>query len=305
MFFSSDDAQARVAPAPPSSCAAAPASRHEAPIRSILAIFDFASRGDNAVQRAQLLAAQTGARLEVMDLSGLALADHPASVLAEAAALAQSADLVVMADRRDPSPGAFFRGQPPLRLLRACGRPLLVARAGAVRPYARILVGTDLAEATSARLLAHAAQLEPGAAVELFHALDVRDEAKLRSAEAPVWAVRQFRQRRVAQAGQRIAQLAAACDAVRDPAQTHIGHGDPAQQLARRQRATSADLVVVGKRPASWAGDFFRGSVAARLLAWSTSDVLVLPGQAEGRAGRPLPALRRGGMQPAMQQGPV
>lgn len=49
------------------------------------------------------------------------------------------------------------------------------------------------------------------------------------------------------------------------------------RQAAVQQEYVGADLVVVGKRRRSAVAEFFCGSVAQRLLSWSSSDVLVVP----------------------------
>lgn len=56
-----------------------------------------------------------------------------------------------------------------------------------------------------------------------------------------------------------------------------VGRGDPARQAAVQQEYGGADLIVVGRRLRSAVADFFFGSVARRLLSWSSSDVLVVP----------------------------
>jgi hypothetical protein len=56
-----------------------------------------------------------------------------------------------------------------------------------------------------------------------------------------------------------------------------IGRGDPARQVAVQQEYGGAELIVVGRRLRSAVADFFFGSVAQRVLSWSSSDVLVVP----------------------------
>ena len=61
-----------------------------------------------------------------------------------------------------------------------------------------------------------------------------------------------------------------------------IGHGDPARQVLVQQQRSGAELVVVGKHPASALSDFVFGSVAQRVLdRVSGSDVLVVPHDSE------------------------
>ena len=55
------------------------------------------------------------------------------------------------------------------------------------------------------------------------------------------------------------------------------GGGDAGIQAAIRQEESGADLVVIGRTPASAWEDFLCGSAAQRVLRWSSGDVLVVP----------------------------
>ncbi|MGE4241498.1 universal stress protein [Ramlibacter sp.] len=273
-------------------------------LSNLLVLADFSQPDDTALARALLLARMHRAALHVMHHprddavaplpATLARARLAARHLEEAlerpvnmvvpkprtfdetlAAQARGADLVVVAHTRIRSLAALLHGQPTLRVLRACRTPVLVVRAGPVERYSRILVATEL-EPPSGRALDIAAWVEPSASLVLFHALGTRDEAKLRSAEAPEWAVQQFRERRTRQAERRLGEFVESFRHAGRP-MVSIGRGDPGQQIAEHQLQLGADLVIVGKRPASPFEDFMRGSVAARVLNWSTSDVLVIP----------------------------
>ncbi|MEP6825274.1 MAG: universal stress protein, partial [Ramlibacter sp.] len=50
-----------------------------------------------------------------------------------------------------------------------------------------------------------------------------------------------------------------------------------ALQAVVQQQYCGAELIVVGKRPASAVSDFVFGSVSQRVLRYATSDVLVIP----------------------------
>jgi hypothetical protein len=56
-----------------------------------------------------------------------------------------------------------------------------------------------------------------------------------------------------------------------------IGRGEPGEQIVKKQQESGADLIVVGKQGSSAWEDFLGGSVAHRVLSWSSSDVLVVP----------------------------
>jgi nucleotide-binding universal stress UspA family protein len=254
-------------------------------IRKILALVHPAAPHEGALERAQLLAAAHSAALEVARLASGAA--RGSSRLGGLARQAQAADLVVLPRLAAGGLANFLRGHSASQLLRACGRPVLVARAGPAHAYGSILVATGLEDA-SMRLLDYAARLQPDADLELFHALSVREEAVLRSAEVPAWTLADYRARRIAWARRRLSALVAGSVAAPGRLRLQLGRGDPGQQLAARQRATGAPLIVVGKSEMTPLQDFLCASVAARVLGWSGGDVLVLPMGAlhpQGEAG--------------------
>lgn len=280
-----------------------PAQATSEPIRAILVATDLSAQEDAALQRAARLAVAHRAAVKLMYLpplgqevprSAAARLAHAARQLEEGhglrvrtvpvqkhgpeqlAAEAGSVGLVVLPHRRERSTAAFFRGQPVLRLLRTCGRPVLVARQPAGEHYRRILVSVDFSPA-SAALVNIAAQLDQRAELELFHAISTLGEARLRSAEATEHAIRVYRERCLRIARDRMLTLTDSFDARRNRFFTAIGRGDPGRQAVVQQERSDADLVVIGKRPSSAWEDFLCGSVAHRVLSWGSSDVLVVP----------------------------
>lgn len=272
-------------------------------IKSILAVTDLSTRENVAVHRASQLAATHRASVKLMYVParGQPVLPAAASRLASAArriedslelrvstapvqfakledvvAETRGADLVVLPHRHERSTAAFFCGQPVLSLLRRCNRPVLVVRQARTAPYARVLVAVDFSAASEA-LVKLAASFDSGAALEIFHAVSTLDESKLRSAEAPEHAVRAYRERCLRHAQNRIVSLTDSFDARRNRVLTTIGRGDPGRQAVIQQEHSGADLVVLGKKRSTAWEDFFRGSVAHRVLSWGSSDVLVVP----------------------------
>lgn len=272
-------------------------------LNTLLVATDLSARENGAVRRARQLAdahrarlklmyvpprgerpaADAAARLEAMakqleDELELRVRTVPAKAhtLDDLVAEARATDLVVLPHRRERSTAAFFRGQPVQRILRAANRPLLVARHGGDLPYRHMLVAVDFSE-LSESLVRLAADLDPRAALEIFHAIDTLGEARLRSAEATEQAVRAYRARAQRQAQQRMLTLSDSFVARRNRVMTVLGRGDPGRQTVIQQEHSEADLVVVGKRRSSAWEDFFCGSVAHRVLSWGSSDVLVVP----------------------------
>jgi nucleotide-binding universal stress UspA family protein len=132
--------------------------------------------------------------------------------------------------------------------------------------------------AASRPLVRYAGDFETGAALELFHAIDTHDEARLRSAEASTAAVQAYRREVLQYAQERLYRLSNVFDARRNRVGTLIGRGDLARQLTVQQESADADLVVLGQEHRSWLMELLRGSVARRLLAGCLqSDLLVVP----------------------------
>lgn len=270
-------------------------------IQTLLAITDLSVRGHHVLERAALLAREHGARLEVLywpapgnppcEASGCRLAHQAlqlgqrhglnvhtttARTRAELAERGRGVDLIVTSDRPDRRVQALWRGPPLAQLLRACQRPVLVVRQAAKAPYQRMVVAVDLDDA-SRRLVALACALGPTSEVELFHALHTLPEGKLRDADLSEHAIKAIRQESARLAGERMFWLTDSTSARRNRVRAAIGRGDPARQIGVQQQHSGADLVVVGKPPASALTDLLLGSTALRALAATPVDVLVVP----------------------------
>lgn len=274
--------------------------------QSILAITDFSVTTDAVLSRAAQLAAAHGAALELMYAPPLGdrscpdaacrLAQHAsqlgqhykirvhpvtqaANCFESIAHAARKVDLVVLGATRGYSLLSFFQGHPEARLLRAARRPVLVVcqEAGAGQPaYRRLLVAVDFSDA-SRQLVATALAIGISAQVELFHAISAGNERKLRYAEVSEQGIQAYLQQCRRYAQDRMFWLTDSTDARRNRVDSAIGHGDPARQAIVQQQHSGADLVVVGKSPASAVSDFVFGSVAQRVLRHASTDVLVIP----------------------------
>jgi nucleotide-binding universal stress UspA family protein len=149
----------------------------------------------------------------------------------------------------------------------------LHARAGG---YGRILVAVDLMDA-SRPLVDLACAFDSAAEIELFHAFTAMHEGKLRYADVSAQVIDAYRHACARNARERMLWLSDVSSARRNRVVSSVGRGDPARQAAVQQQYTNADLLVVGKRQRGAAMDFLFGSVALRVLRWSTGDVLVVP----------------------------
>lgn len=302
-------------------------------LKSILVVTDLSAPENIAVQRALQLADTHRASIKLMyvprsrqpvppaaasrlanaarqleESVGLPVGTAPveSGLLKDLVVEARGADLVVLPHRHERSTAAFFRGQPVLSLLRQSNRPVLVVRQAHTVRYARVLVAVDFSEASEA-LVTLAATFDSAAELEIFHAISTLDEAKLRSAEAHEHVVRAYRERCLKHVQGRMVSFSDSLDARGNRVLTTIGRGDPGRQAVIQQEHSGADLVVLGKKRSTAWGDFFRGSVAHRVLSWGSSDVLVVP-DAYLQAAAPLAARRVArvvGNRPALPLRPV
>ncbi|MEO7547638.1 MAG: universal stress protein [Ramlibacter sp.] len=273
--------------------------------QTILAITNFSASTDAVLSRAAQLAREHDATLELMVApaggelpcpdAARRLSHHasqlgqrheirvhtvnqPANCLQDLVDVARRADLVVMGANSERGLKSLFYGLPEERLLRAARRPVLAVRkAGASEsPYGHLLVAVDLSDA-SRHLVAAAFTLGKSAKVELFHAISTSNERNLRFAEASEQTIKAYRLECVRHAQDRLCMLSDSTDARRNRLASAIGHGNPALQAVVQQQYCGAELIVVGKRPASAVSDFVFGSVSQRVPRYATSDVLVIP----------------------------
>ncbi|AMM24738.1 universal stress protein [Variovorax sp. PAMC 28711] len=273
-------------------------------LQSILAITDLSAQGNRTVIRAAMLAAQHRALLKIMyapkdwlpsqnadmhdDVRRLAaeirtrfdiLVKHVVDTsghLHAVAAEARWADLLVIGEHRERSVTAFFCGQPIERLQRAVRCPILLARLEAFHRYRHILVAVDFTP-ESKLLVKLAWSLDGHAQVELFHALNTMHEGKLRYADVSEQAMKAYRHESMLEARERLFWLSDSSTARRNRVVAAIGKGDAARQAVIQQQHANAELLVVGKRRRSGFSDFLLGSVAQRVLWWSSGDLLLVP----------------------------
>lgn len=272
-------------------------------LQTIVALTDFSAAAEQGLERAALLAAGHHARLRILYATSRPdpkLVDPQARLQQRARQLArrhgvvvkavartgeevddavtesQNADLLVLDRRVQGGWRDVLRGTPLARILRGSACPVLVVQSEPQGAYERVLVEVDFSETTTA-LMHYAGALQADASMELYHALDLREEAQLRSAEASQQAIESYRAKTLSSARQRMLSLSDTSDARRNRVDSMVGVGDPARQLAVQQERTGADLVAVGHKRRSALVELLVGSVAQRLVGVSACDVLVFP----------------------------
>ena len=270
---------------------------------SILALTDFTTQSEHALDRAALLAGQHNAPLRLIHFAeephrffsdpiarlsqrarqltrrhGIrvhALERNPVTldaVMQES----RSASLLVMGPLWQRNWKTFYRGTTLDQFVHDSPCPVLVVKQATERSYEQVLVAVDLSP-RSRELIAYARRFASPSALQLFHAIDTIEESKLRSADVSFEAIRANRLDSRQHAKDRLVQLTRALGLAGNAMAFDVGNGDPAYQTAVQQQATRAELVVVGKRRASALARFLTGSVAQRLAKWAESDVLVVP----------------------------
>ncbi len=285
--------------------------------RSILAVTDFSQQGGHALARAALLCAEHRAPLTLVYLAHPGEAPPPDAAVrlshhalqlrqrhhihvhaatridfsaADIAREAAAVDLVVWGTAPARGLRAWFCPHPALQMLRACPRPVIVVRNGSDQPYQSLVVAVDFSQ-VSHGLVELGFALHPTARVELFHAISTVNEGKLRYAEVSERAIQTYREECRRHAQNRMFTLTDSYHARRNRLSASLGRGDPARQVVVQQQNTAADLIVVGKHPASALSDLVFGSVAQRIVRDARVDVLVVPHDVE-RASRALASQR-------------
>lgn len=256
-------------------------------IRSVLALTDFSAQGEQALDRAALVAVEHGAELRIMyfvDVPNPNLRDpferlaqrarqlarrhgisveavsRPSDTVDRVVEESACADLLVIDHRHHCILMRFWQGSTFDQLVRRCQCPVLVVTREPSRRYRRVLVAVDVSD-ESRELVRYACAFDVESELELFHSQSALHET--------------MESRRHAE--ERLVRLSESLGPTRYRVRTSVGHGDPSRQTFVQQQETDADLVVVGKNRASALADFLFGGFAQRLLSWATSDVLVVP----------------------------
>ncbi len=270
---------------------------------TIVALTDFSEAGDACLERAASLAAHRRWRLRIIyvaeknrpmepgPLARLGLCSRQLArrynlpveaashvVISEAQLIdaTSAAQLVATHPMREAGQGWFWRDTVIDKLMRNCHCPILMVNKAPDGPYRRMLVGVDFSE-RSLELVNRACGIVPQAELHLFHVIGRTDEARLRSSDASIDAIKAYRRQVNANAEERLFRLADSLDTRRNRVMFFVGYGDTALQISVQQEAVSTDLIVIGKQRQSALREMFLGSVARRLVRIAGSDVLIVP----------------------------
>jgi len=180
------------------------------------------------------------------------------------------ADLIVLGLSHDTSLAGLVRGTTIDKVVRHARCPVLVVKARARRPYARITVALDLAE-PSRRALDFALHTFPGTAISIIHVAEANSAP---GAEIPpVSAERRHLVEDMVTA--RFMAAGRGGPGASDGPTLLFGNGRAVNVLAEQIPRTAPDLVVLGTHGRTGVSNLFLGSVAETLLGALRHDVLV------------------------------
>lgn len=269
----------------------------------ILAATDLSARSDRAIERAVLLAGETGAALTVLhvvdadlpartadrqvDDARRLIGAHVASLPGATAITCDSrivfgkdhvdvlavaeevkAGLVVLGIHRNET-RELFRGTTAERVIRDGVTPVLLVKARPAGPYRRPLVAVDFSEC-SAIAVEFAARLLPGRKFDLVHAFDtpykafLADESNRREASRTHHEqMEEFVLRHCAHLQPRPVQI--------------VRQGSVRQVIRDQVEHLRPDVLIVGTHGRSGITRAVLGSVAEDLLSQPPCDVLAVP----------------------------
>ena len=278
----------------------------------VLVIMDLAPASTNALWRAALIARDQGASLRLLhaagDRKGMARAQEAleeigdkvharlgikltvealdGELLPTAITAARAAGLLVIGPRRSNPLREWISGTQAERLIRLCRVPTLVVKRPAApgrnaalgsgaEPgrYGRVLVPVDL-RPESASLIASAMSFSRDPQTQIFHAWGGGSEHRTNAAQGDA---SRSSATAIEIAHWTLNELIRSSGAQELGAVSSIAFGRVADCVLAKERATSAELVVIGKRRRGLLADFVLGGVTQDVLARSHADVLVMP----------------------------
>jgi CPA2 family monovalent cation:H+ antiporter-2 len=210
---------------------------------------------------------RAGVRIETT----VAVGEVAGTILERAAA----SDLLVIGAHGTNPLKDLMLGTTAVRLAGRCTTPILVVRAAAERPYAKVMVAVDLLPG-SEEVMAAALDFAGTATLTAAHVYDVPFDGMLQRAGVAQSHIDHHRAQAHQEAAEKIAALSRTVSGDADRFLPFAERGHPAASIVNRQQAMGADLVVIRKRARSIAEALLLGSVTRHVLSDATCDVLVL-----------------------------
>lgn len=184
-----------------------------------------------------------------------------------------AADLLVIGPGKPQNLRERVFGSTADRVVRSGLCPIVVVKHATDGPYCRVIAATDFSPMSLAAAQT-AIRIAPQAALELIHAFEIPlifEQAMLKVGTAPA----EIDQYRKIKARDAYANLRSVCTSLSMPGKIRIVLGDPATVLVRLARSGKTDLVALGIQGRNAVSKKVLGSVARRVLAGSSCDVLL------------------------------
>lgn len=278
---------------------------------SILALTDFTTPAEHALDRAAMLAVRHRSKLRILyatEVPSLAFSDPFARLQQRARQLARRhgiaaealahsgdmmdaivrhaahSDLLVLDHRQHRQWRAFWRGTTLDQLVRRCPCPVLVVRQAPSGAYGPLLVAVDLTS-DSKGLFRYTSGVEEKSEFEFFHALNTFSDPGIFSDAGAADGLEVFRQVILKAAQGRLIPFYDSFDLRRSRASCAAGRAESASPIPVQQKVMRSGLVIVGTRRNSTLVDFLFGSVARRVVSLAGCDVLVVCHDYKARSG--------------------
>jgi|SRR5262245_14120918 len=192
-----------------------------------------------------------------------------AAVVLKAAQI-EGADLIVSGTAGISLLGQLLPGSTTARLVAHAVAPVLVVKKRGLPPYARIIVATDLSDASAAALETAMALFEPSQ-ITLYHAFDMPYRGLFEDKAAYEAGARANALNETSAFASR--NLGASADSLN----IEVGFGDAARCIAEYAAQIEADLVLAGTHGRTGLFRVLLGSVALALMDDVPCDVMIVP----------------------------
>lgn len=231
---------------------------------------------EDAIDR--LLAADAAASLKRL----VASADVQAEVRVECGKADQvidqlardtNADLLIIGPGKPQNLRERLFGSTADRIVCSGPCPILVVKRETNKHYSSVVAAIDFSPMSFAAAQA-AARLAPQAVLELVHALEIPltfEQAMLKTG-TPQLEIDRYRRAKVRAAREDLNSIRASLSM---PGKIRVVRGDAARALVRLARSGKTDLVALGVQGRNAVSKMVLGSVARRVLAASSCDVLL------------------------------
>lgn len=184
-----------------------------------------------------------------------------------------AADLLVIGLGKPQNLRERLFGSTADRLVRSGPCPILVVKRKEGDPYRHVVAAIDFSPMSLAAAQA-AAQIAPMAALELVHAFEIpmTFEQAMLKAGTPQVEIDRYRRAKAQAAGK---ELASVRSGLVVKGEIRVVRGDAATALVKLARFGKTDLVALGAQGRNTVSEMILGSVARRVLAASSCDLLL------------------------------